>query len=216
MILWIWTNKHNTSYVLYPNQISTVSFLRSYQSWLSVTKTQDQPETPHSLHHVAAAGPGEEVQTEAVPVHRREGRVFILLNPDRDPGQNLVSKPAGQSQEAPGGWAGEAQDGLWRQDGGGGGGGCCGSTASWLHITPVFKCHVDVRTVLLCLPSPPQIHAAHLTARTLCCPSGLRHVPPILKTKQNKQTTEISLTVIDCILDTTDVWQTFRETKQCS
>ena len=43
---------------------------RSRQSRLSAEETQDQQEASHSLHHVSAAGPGEEVQAEAVPVHR--------------------------------------------------------------------------------------------------------------------------------------------------
>ncbi|CAL8271279.1 unnamed protein product [Boreogadus saida] len=74
-------------------------------------KTQDQPEAPHSLHHLPAAGPGEEVLPEAVPVHRRAGRVLLRADPIRDPGEDLVPEPQSQSQAAPGGRGGEAEDG---------------------------------------------------------------------------------------------------------
>lgn len=80
---------------------------RTHQLSLPTEKTQDQPETPHSLHHVPAAGAGEEVQAEAVPVHRRAGRVLLLAHPHRDSGQDLVSEPPRESQEAAGGRAGE-------------------------------------------------------------------------------------------------------------
>lgn len=157
-----------------------MSSCRSRQSRLSAEETQDQQEASHSLHHVSAARPGEEVQAEAVPVHRRAGRVLLLLDPDRDPGEDLVPESPGKSQEAPGGRAGETQDGRWRQDGGG----CCGRRwrfTPWLYVTALAGRHVAVRTDVLCLPAPPQTHTAHLTFRTVRCSSGIQHVPPVIR-----------------------------------
>lgn len=153
---------------------------RSCQSCLSVEEAQDQPKAPHSLHHVSAPGPGEEVQAEAVPVHRRAGRVLLLLDPDGDPGEDLVPESPGKSQEAPGGRAGETQNGRRRQNG--------RSRSSrrrrftpWLYVTAVAGRHVTLWANILCLSAPPQTHTAHSTFRSVCCSSGLQHVPLIIK-----------------------------------
>lgn len=147
---------------------------RSCESCLFIEETQNQPKASHALHHVSAPGPGEEVQTEAVSVHRWAGWVLLLLDPDRDSGEDLVSEPQGKSQTAPGGWAGETQDGHQRQ------GGCSSlrwRPAPWLHVTAGR--HVTVRADLLCLPPAPQTHTAHFTFRPVHCSSGLQHVPLI-------------------------------------
>jgi len=75
------------------------------------TETQEQQETQNSLYNLSAAFSGEEVPSETVSLHRRESRVFQLSQPHRDPGQDLVSEPQGQGQEAAGGRAGEVQAG---------------------------------------------------------------------------------------------------------
>lgn len=73
------------------------------------TETQEQQEAQNSLHNLPAALSGEEVPTETVPLHRGESRVLQLPQPHRDPGQDLVSEPQSQGQEAAGGRTGEAQ-----------------------------------------------------------------------------------------------------------
>lgn len=76
---------------------------------LSSPQAQDQSQTPYTIHHLAALGFGAKVQTETVPVHRRESRVLQLPHPHRDPGQDLVPEPTGQSQASTRGRAGKAQ-----------------------------------------------------------------------------------------------------------
>lgn len=75
-------------------------------------ETQKQQETSHALHYLPAAGAGAQVSPEAVPLHRRESRVLQLAQPDGDPGEDLVPKQEGQSQETAGGRAGKVQTGL--------------------------------------------------------------------------------------------------------
>lgn len=153
---------------------------RSCQPSLLIKEAQDQPEAPHSLHHVSALGPGEEVQAEAVPVHRRARWVFLLPDPDRDPGEDLVPESPGKSQEAPGGRDGETQDGRRCQDGGSRSG-CHRRFTPRLYVTAVSGCHVALWANVLCLSAPPQTHSAHPTFRPVCCSAGLQHVPLIIK-----------------------------------
>lgn len=166
---------------------TSLYFHRPLESHLSPEEAQNQPEASHAFHHLAAPGPGAEVQAEAVPVHRRAGRVLHLPDPDRDPGQDLVPEPKGQGQAAPGGRAGKTQDGCRRKDSSGCGGHRRG-LAPWFHLTAVAGRHVAVRAAVLCLPPPaPQTRAAHPTPGPVRCSAGLQHVPLILKM-------EISLT----------------------
>lgn len=44
---------------------------RAAQAEVQPEEAQAEPEAAHSLHHPAAAEPGEEVPREAVPEHRR-------------------------------------------------------------------------------------------------------------------------------------------------
>ena len=203
------------------SKIFTVPPPRSHQSCLSAQETQDEPKAPHAVHNVSAPGPGEEVQAEAVPVHRRAGRVLLLPDPDRDPGKDLVPESPGKSQEAPGGRAGETQDGRWCKDGSSGSRSCWSFTP-WFYITAVAGRRVAVRTVVLRLsPPPPQTHTPHFTFRTVRCSPGLQHVPLIIKKM------EISLTGVKWVsvhfqgfpkMDTVDVWLTLKKQtkkKQC-
>ncbi|XP_034389028.1 homeobox protein MSX-1a isoform X2 [Cyclopterus lumpus] len=80
-------------------------------SCLSSPKAQDQQKAPDPLHHVPAAGPGEEVPPEAVPFHRRARGVLQLPQLDGDPGQDLVPEPESQSQAAAGGRTRETENG---------------------------------------------------------------------------------------------------------
>ncbi|KAK8374148.1 hypothetical protein O3P69_008774, partial [Scylla paramamosain] len=94
-------------------------------------EAQAQPQAPHALHHAAAAVAGEEVPGEAVPQHRRAGRVLRLAQPHRDAGQDLVPEQTRQGQAAQGGGDGAPHQATLlalRGGGGGGGGGsgCCG------------------------------------------------------------------------------------------
>lgn len=167
----------------------SVCCLRSPEPHLPSEETQDQPKASHTFYHLAAPGTGEEVPAEAVPLHRWAGGILHLPHPDRDPGQDLVPEPPGQSQAAPGGWAGKTEDGCWCQEG------CfCGrhhrGLAPCFYITAVARRHVAVWADVFYLPpAAPQIRAAHLTSGPVYCSTGLRHVPLILKM-------EISLTLL--------------------
>lgn len=66
----------------------------AHSSSLSLEEAQNQPQAPHSLHHHTAPVPGEKVLSEAVSVYCRAGRVLLLPVAVRDPGQDLVPKPA--------------------------------------------------------------------------------------------------------------------------
>lgn len=79
---------------------------------MQLKETQKQQETSHALHYLAASRPGAQVPPEAVPLHRGEGRVLQLAQPDGDSGQNLVSEQKSQSQETTGSRAGETETGL--------------------------------------------------------------------------------------------------------
>lgn len=83
----------------------------SQPTTMQSAETQEQQETQNSLYNLSAAFSGEEVPSETVSVHRGESRVLQLPLPHRDPGQDLVSEPQGQSQKTAGGRAGEAQAG---------------------------------------------------------------------------------------------------------
>lgn len=163
-------------------------FPRPLESHLSSEEAQNQPKASHAFHHLAAPGSGEEVQAEAVPLHRRAGGILHLPDPDRDPSQDLVPEPKGQSQAAPGGRAGKTKDGCRRQDGSGRGGHRRGF-APWFYLTVIVGRRVAVRATILCLPPAPapQTRAAHLTSGPVRCSAGLQHVPLILNM-------EISLT----------------------
>ncbi|KAK1333414.1 hypothetical protein QTO34_005797 [Cnephaeus nilssonii] len=60
---------------------------RPQPSALHPPKTQEQPQATDALHHRAAAGAGAQVPPEAVPVHRRAGRVLQQPEPHRDAGE---------------------------------------------------------------------------------------------------------------------------------
>ena len=66
-------------------------------------ETQEQQKTKDSLYNLPAAFSGEEVPSETVPFHRGASGVLQLPQPHRDPGQDLVSEPQGQGEEATGG-----------------------------------------------------------------------------------------------------------------
>lgn len=85
------------------NKLVVSPFRTVESSGVSPAKTQDQQKAPHSLHHVPAAGPGEEVPPEAVPLHRRTRRVLQFPQLDGDPGENLVPEQESESQAAAGG-----------------------------------------------------------------------------------------------------------------
>jgi len=84
---------------------------RTSTDQVQLAEAQTQPEAPHSLHHTAAALAGEEVPGEAVPEHRRAGRVLLVAQADGDAGEDLVPKPKGKGQAPPGGRDREDQDG---------------------------------------------------------------------------------------------------------
>ena len=84
---------------------------------MHVTEAQTQQEAKDPVHHPAAEQPREEVQGEAVLVHRREGRVFSSAEAHGDtgelfdifvvvhlmksfPGENLVPEPTSKNQTA--------------------------------------------------------------------------------------------------------------------
>lgn len=94
-------------YYEFKSNILNYSVLSSYRkvesSCLPSEETQDEQKAPNPLHHLSAAGPGEEVPPEAVPFHRRARRVLQFPQLDGDPGQNLVSEQESQSQAAAGG-----------------------------------------------------------------------------------------------------------------
>lgn len=75
------------------------------------SQAQAEPETPHSLHHPAAALAGEEVPGEAVPEHCGAGRVLLIPPPDRDAGEDLVPEPTRQGQAPAGSGNRKDQDG---------------------------------------------------------------------------------------------------------
>lgn len=150
----------------------------SCQSSLSAEETQDQQKAPHSLHYIPTPGSGEEVQTKAVPVHRRASRILLLPDPDGDPGEDLVPEPQGKSKEAPGGRAWETQDGHWRQDSSDHR--FYRSATSQLYVAAVARRHVSVRTVVFCLSPPPKTHSAYISVRTIYCSAGIQHVPLLL------------------------------------
>lgn len=78
---------------------------------VSSEETQDQQEASDPFHDIPAAGLGEKVPSEAVPVHRRARRVLQFPQLDRNPGQDLVSEQESQSQTTTGGGTRETKNG---------------------------------------------------------------------------------------------------------
>ena len=59
---------------------------------LPVAQAQTQPQAADAVHHPAADGSGEEVPREAVPVHRRTGRILRIAVTDRNSGKFVRPK----------------------------------------------------------------------------------------------------------------------------
>jgi len=136
-------------------------------SGLSPEKTQDQPQAPDPVHHVPAAGPGEEVPPEAVPLHRRARRVLQLPQPDGDAGQDLVPEQEGESQATPGGGIGKTENGSQAY-----------APSGVRNFLSSRRAHPGV---LRRLPPVPQALSAGVTRRTVCCPRRIQYVPPCLR-----------------------------------
>ena len=72
-------------------------------------KTQSKQKTKNSLHNTTTQCAGEEVQWEAIFIHRWASRVQCSAEVDRDPGEDLVPEQESQDQETPGVGAGETE-----------------------------------------------------------------------------------------------------------
>lgn len=142
-----------------------MTFYRKAESArVSTAKTQDQQKTPDPLHHVPAAGLGEEVPPEAVPLHCRARRVLQLLKLDGNPGENLVPEQKGQGEAASGGRTGKTENGRKA------------------HVAPRFRHFVPPRCPrprVLCGVAPfPEAHAASFPRGTVRCSRRIQYVPP--------------------------------------
>lgn len=62
------------------------------------TATQEQSQAPNTLHHHPTDGTGKQVPWKAIPVHIRARRVLSIPEPDRDSGENMVSKQTSQRE----------------------------------------------------------------------------------------------------------------------
>lgn len=132
-------------------------------SRLPSAKTQDEQKAPDAVHHIPAAGPGEEVPSETVSVHRRARRVLQLPQLNGDPGQNLVSEQEGESQAATRGRAGKTENG------------------SQAHAATSFRDFLSTRRtrprVLRSFAPVPEALAAGFSCGTVRGPRRIQYVP---------------------------------------
>jgi hypothetical protein len=90
-----------------PSSGSRVRDIGATEAALHAEEAQAQPQATHALHHPAAHVAGEEVPREAVPVHRRAGRVLLVPAAHGDTGapsatnasSALYEKKHGKSME---------------------------------------------------------------------------------------------------------------------
>lgn len=149
------------------NDVFCIGYYRKAKSpLLSTEKAQDQQKAPDPFHHVPAPGFGEEVSTEAVPVHRRARRVLQLAQPDGDAGENMVSEQTSQSQEAPGGRTGKTENGSQA------------NAASSVRDFLSFRC---ARPLVLWRVAPlSEALPASVSHGTVCSSCRIQHVSPRL------------------------------------